>query len=280
MEETALVTQEQPKPALNKPIVNPDDIIQYHKEVTSIIQKALSESTDYGKIPGCGDKPVLLKPGAERLCLAFGARPKYELVSSEIDHNVENIFIKKKKVWRNQFNGDRSYDLVEQEGKSFGAYRYVYKCFIEKDGKILGEGEGVCSTYESKYIDRPRDSENTVCKMSQKRAFVAAVLHSFGLSDRFTQDIDDINPTQEPPIQATAMPTTNMHNDGIPFDPIIETYAETLEQKKSLVLIASEFGITKKEDLRELSKAMVGKPVATIRDDIEAYIRLPRSETR
>jgi len=274
MEDTAITVAEH-KPSLNKPIAKPSDIIEYHKEVTSLIQNALTEEKDYGKIPGCGDKPVLLKPGAERLCLAFGARPRYELVSSEIDHNIENSFTKKKKVWRNQYKGDRSYDLVEQEGKSFGAYRYIYKCFIEKDGKTLGEGEGVCSTFESKYIDRPRDSENTVCKMAQKRAFVAAVLHSFGLSDRFTQDIEEISIVDTSVVETT-MPKTKQYNDDLPFDSIVETYQESNEQKIALAKIAREFNIKEPDDLRELSKAMIGKPVATIKDDIEAYISLPR----
>src|SRR5690606_11474960 len=74
---------------------------------------------------------------------------------------------------------------------SLGLYRYVYKCRIVRNGQTIAEGVGTCSTLESKYIDRPRDCENTVCKMAQKRAFVAATLHAFGLSDRFTQDIED-----------------------------------------------------------------------------------------
>jgi hypothetical protein len=59
-------------------------------------------------------------------------------------------------------------------------------------GDIVGEGLGACSTLESKYIDRPRDLENTVIKMAQKRGAVAAALNAFALSDRFTQDLEDL----------------------------------------------------------------------------------------
>jgi hypothetical protein len=48
-----------------------------------------------------------------------------------------------------------------------------------------------CSTLESKYIDRPRDSENTVVQMAAKRAYIAAIRQTLGLSDQFTQDVED-----------------------------------------------------------------------------------------
>src|SRR5690606_10620038 len=59
-------------------------------------------------------------------------------------------------------------------------------------GVVIGEGVGSCSTMESKYIDRPRDCENTALKMAKKRAYVDATLTTFGLSDQFTQDVEDM----------------------------------------------------------------------------------------
>jgi hypothetical protein len=188
---TDLTTTQSPSLTLVTPIAKPLELIKYHAEVAKLIQEGLTENTDYGTIPGT-DKPTLLKPGAERLCLAFGATPKYTLVSAEIDHHREVQWEKKKKKWRNEYKGDRRFDNVIEQGTSIGVYRYVYKCTIVRpDGRILGECEGVCSTMESKFVDRPRDCENTAAKMAQKRAFVGAVLSAFGLSNRFTQDVED-----------------------------------------------------------------------------------------
>jgi hypothetical protein len=159
---------------LLRPVASPTQLIERHKEITVLIQEALEEKIDYGPIPGTNGKNVLLKPGAERLCVAFGCHPEYKVMTADADHEKVN-----------------SYTKYNKQEKSFGFYRYVIGCDLVKDGKVVGNGIGSCSTMESKYISRPRDCENTVLKMAQKRAFVAAVLNTFALSDRFTQDVED-----------------------------------------------------------------------------------------
>ena len=52
---------------------------------------------------------------------------------------------------------------------------------------------GSCNNFESKYRTlNPYDVKNTLEKMAEKRALVAAVLIGTALSDLFTQDIEDI----------------------------------------------------------------------------------------
>ncbi len=178
--------------SLVHPVARPDELIVFHEEVTQLIQKALKEGIDYGAIPGTGDKPTLLKPGAERLNLAFGASPDYEVTEREVDHDRLVQWSKRKKKWNNKTRDDRSFTWEQEDGTSLGIYRYVTKCrLIRQDGRVLATGIGSCSTMESKYIDRPRDCENTVLKMAQKRAYVAATLNAYGLSNRFTQDVED-----------------------------------------------------------------------------------------
>lgn len=167
---------------LMKPIASPKELIIYHDEMAKIIKDALKEGVDYGTIPGT-KKPTLYKAGAERINIAFGTHPEYYLIEKEADHDRENKYK----------------DRYNKECLSYGLYRYIYKCKIIRntDGATIGEGEGVCSTLEAKYIQRPRDSENTALKMAQKRAFLAATLHTFGLSDRFTQDMEDFHHQEE-----------------------------------------------------------------------------------
>lgn len=167
--------------SLMRPIASPTEMLAYHGQMTDLIRDALKDGVDFGLIPKT-QKPTLYKAGAERLCLAFGCHPEYDIVEKEIDHDREN-------QWQTPY----------KSGVSHGLYRYVYSCRIVRniDRVVIAAANGSCSTLEAKYISRPRDMENTVVKMAQKRAFVAAVLHAFGLSDRFTQDVEDLQIPKE-----------------------------------------------------------------------------------
>lgn len=165
-----------------RPVAQPEDVLAAQTETRNLVSKALEEGRDFGTIPGT-HKPSLLKPGAERINAAFGVAPRYRVTEREIDHDREVHWQKQNR------HGER-------EGTSYGLYRYVVECELvhRESGVPVGQGIGSCSTMESKYIDRPRDLENTVLKMAQKRAFIAATLNAYGLSDQFTQDIED-NPS-------------------------------------------------------------------------------------
>lgn len=200
------------RPVLLRPIAGPHEIVAAHEEAVKLIEEALTRGIDFGVIPGTGDKPALLKPGAERLCLAFGVAAEFEIIEQEVDHSFINTFtaakwvtkpkpqgwqaLKEQGIGRNKKFGDRWawQEKVEQEITATGLYRYAMRCVLKdrSAGQVVGQGVGSCSSLESKYADRPRDCENTVLKMSKKRSLVDAVLNTFGLSDRFTQDTEEI----------------------------------------------------------------------------------------
>lgn len=172
---------------LIRPVASIDEIVQAQESVREIIQKALKPGRDYGTIPGT-NKPTMYKAGAERTCAAFAVYPDYEILEKEIDHNHENVYMGWE--WHPTIRGKK----VDVEKKSYGLYRYVIKCKIihRESGLVIGSGVGSCSSLESKYISRPRDLENTILKMAKKRAYVDATLSTFGLSDQFTQDVEDM----------------------------------------------------------------------------------------
>ncbi len=178
-----------PQPVL-MPVVSPTAMIEQHEAIVQLIGKVLKKEVDYGEIPGTNrrgnkQKLVLLKPGAERLCLSFGIRPEFEIIEQEKDHDRVNNFIKK------QWN-DQTRRKEEVKGTSYGLYRFVLRCTLYTvDGRKAGQGLGSCSTMEAKYVDRPRDLENTVLKMARKRAHVDATINALGLSNRFDQDLED-----------------------------------------------------------------------------------------
>lgn len=161
-----------------RPIARPSEVLAVQEETRELVKQALAKDRDYGVIPGTGTKPTLLKPGAERVALAFGCYyGEPEILEREIDHDREVKWAK----------GGKS-------GTSYGLYRYVVRVPVvsRETGVVVGSGIGACSTMESKYVSRPRDSENTVLKMAFKRAIVAGCLTTFGLSDQFTQDVEDL----------------------------------------------------------------------------------------
>lgn len=210
-------------PALIRPVASPKALIEAHKEGVELINQVLEAGRDYGVIPGTGDKPVLLKPGAERLLTAFGTFADPVIVESEVDHDRDVRYsltkwepsdarpsrkdadrMKAEGIgrWKKTANGFVWQTRVEEAGTSIGFYRYVVKCNIvhRQTGAVIASGVGSCSTMESKYIRSPRDFENTVLKMAKKRAMVDATLNAFGLSERFTQDVEDL-PNDEAPAE-------------------------------------------------------------------------------
>ena len=159
--------------------------------IQEVMKNVMQSGTHYGKIPGAGDKPTLLKPGAEKIMATFRLAPDPEIT-----------------------------DLSAN-----GYIRYQIKCrLISPGGRYLGAGVGEASTDEEKYKWRavvstveweatpeterrtkfkrdgwvkqirtnPADLANTVLKMAKKRALVDAVLTVTAASDIFTQDIEDI----------------------------------------------------------------------------------------
>lgn len=172
---TGLVLAEPRRMELVRPLASPTDLLKARSETRDAIVQVLKQGTDIIRVPKT-DKDCLSKAGAETVCFIFGCHPEYTVVEQEIDHDRENEYE----------------DRYKGACVSIGLYRFIVRArIVRQDGLVVGEGIGSCSTLESKYISRPRDCENTALKMAQKRAFVAAVLNGFGLSDRLTQDVED-----------------------------------------------------------------------------------------
>lgn len=182
------------------------------------VRPLLMKDVDFGVIPGTNNKPVLLKPGAEKLCNAFNLCPEFEIA-----------------------------DTVKNWDADKPLFYFQYRCKLVDiaTGKVVATGLGSCNSMESKY--RWRDAKrtcptcgkelrkskdkpefycwtktggcgavfkendpavasqqlgkvpnedifsqiNTLDKMAQKRALIAAVLIGCNASRDFTQDIDE-----------------------------------------------------------------------------------------
>src|SRR5437660_666259 len=99
--------------------------IERRNALVAFVQQLMVEDRDFGKIPGV-DKPSLLKPGAEKLVTFFGLSPEFITTAETED-------------WTG----------AEHKGEPFFYYRY--KCRLTRDGRVIGEGEGSCNSWEVKY---------------------------------------------------------------------------------------------------------------------------------
>lgn len=230
------------------PVMNLEVALQRREYLVKFVKSIMREGQDFGKIPGAGDKPTLLKPGAEKLATFFGLTPVFIPVSVTED-------------WT---------------GADFGGepfFNYRYKCELWRAGNLIATAEASCNSHESKYRYRKgervcpqcgatairkakeedrgyycwrkiegcgatfpngdkriesqevgrilnpdvADQVNTMQKMSQKRALVASILLAVNASEFFTQDIEDLTDhtvdstaTVVAP-QADKKPTSNGH---------------------------------------------------------------------
>lgn len=120
---------------------------------------------DFGVIPKT-KKPTLFKSGAEKICMGYGLLQQYEIESK-----------------------------IEQGGKE-PFFFYNVKCKLVKvvNGVeyVLASAYGSANTSEKRNgFNSPYDAANSTLKMAQKRALVAAALSISGLSDAFTQDMEN-----------------------------------------------------------------------------------------
>lgn len=84
-------------------------------------------------------------------------------------------------------------DTWQMLGEQKGLVAYICELYNSK-GEMMGEGRGAASMSES------GATPNTIIKKAEKRAQMDAILRTGGLSDVFTQDLDDM----DQPIQNTS----------------------------------------------------------------------------
>lgn len=120
---------------------------------------------DFGVIPKT-KKPTLFKSGAEKVCMGYGLFPKYDIFSKAENFGKEPMFY------------------------------YCVRCdlatIVNGTQYVITSAFGSANTGEKRNgFNSPYDAANGTLKMAQKRALVAAALSISGLSDAFTQDMEN-----------------------------------------------------------------------------------------
>lgn len=216
----------QPESGLLAPAGTIEELVGRYELQSEFINKVMKEGVDYGRIPGAGQKKVLLKAGAEKITTLFGLSIQFP---KELQERIED--------WTGEIHGFEPFFFYEDT------------CQLSKDGVLIAEASGSCNSWEKKYRFRQPDLKcpmcgregtvfrsknegegwfcwrkkggcgenfpadladiieqdttpvknpfifdlvNTFKKMSQKRALVAATLMAGNVSDHFTQDLEDM----------------------------------------------------------------------------------------
>lgn len=149
---------------------------QIREVINEYIKNNMVAGKDFGSInvQGKASKPSLFKPGAEKFCGLFKIRPSFR----------------------------KDNETVDMLGNTAGIIAYICD-LVDGQGRVVGEGRGTSS------VD-PKGSDfniNKAVKIAEKRAQIDAVLRTGGLSDFFTQDMEDA------PKDQTRSINTTTHNE-------------------------------------------------------------------
>jgi len=188
--------------------------------IQQIMEGVMKKDEHYGVIPGCGDKPSLLQPGAQKLALTFGFAPEYRIEKNDLPkgHREYEITCRLTHRQTGSFIGEGVGLCSSMENKYRfrtgpkeltdrqvpRAYWDLRKGDPKAAMKLIGKGNGTAKGPDGQWYitegggekvenDNPADTFNTIKKMAKKRAFVDAVLTATAASDIFTQDIEDMD---------------------------------------------------------------------------------------
>ena len=206
-----------------------------------LVRSQFKQNHDFGVIPGTGNKPTLLKPGAEKIVMLLGLTSEYEVIESTRDFEK-------------------------------GFFQYQIKCKLIKNGTIVTEGMGAANTKERKYLKQdPFSVDNTVLKMAKKRALVDAALLVGSLSDIFTQDIEDMDLRGE----STHQERYYTDQDGtISTAQAKRIYAIAKGEKSLINPVMEKYGYKKSEEIKKTDYDAI---CAEVTKNREAYDKMAES---
>lgn len=193
------------------------DVRQQVNLIQEVMRDVMQNGTHYGTVPGCGDKPTLLQPGAHKLLMTFRlvADPEMTILSLERGHrevrckvrilSQAGVLLGAGVGTCSTMEGKFRFRKAEQKCPSCGKETIIkgrqeygggWLCYQKRGGcgAKFKEGDAAIENQNMGRVehDNPADYYNTVEKMAYKRALVSATLTVTAASDIFTQDIEDM----------------------------------------------------------------------------------------
>lgn len=185
-----------------------------------------------------------MKSGVDFYTLQMGGRETKPSLSKPGSEKVLSLF-----SWRAEFVKDT--ETWEMMGSKEGLLCYICKLYTLKDARLVGEGRGA---RDSK---KDNGDVNKAIKMAEKSAQIDAILRTGGLSDLFTQDIEDMGMADAEP--SVRMPPYQVKPIAYPkFDETKD--AAPLSEEK---FVADEVEEITKEGIKDLLTQLGKKSTKT-----------------
>ena len=220
--------------------------------IKQVMEQNMTDGVDYGKVPGCGDKPGLFQPGAQKLCMMFNLSVSLREETTVDYHNFHRSY----RVTVRVENASKHAEGVGECSTLESKYRYrstsklcpacqkptVFKdkkgdgwyCWAKKGGcgAQFKTGSPDCKAIDSQDAgkvenENPPDHWNTVRKMAFKRAHVHATINFTNTSELWSQDLEDladngvVPPVDRPAKAAEARASkqdSGPEEDDLPFE--------------------------------------------------------------
>lgn len=212
--------------------ISVQEVVDQRDKIKQVMAAAMTADVHYGVIPGTKGKPTLLKPGAETICVTLRLAPHYK--SERIFHDdghltvISEVRLEHIPTGLTIATGEGLCSSREEKYAYRGGARLCpacgtanikrskypprandypgansndppgWYCFAKTGGcgtNFAHNDERIMSQSEEKQPNpNLPDTWNTVMKMANKRALIAAVLNGTAASDIFTQDLEDSAP--------------------------------------------------------------------------------------
>lgn len=196
-------------------------VIERLSLVQELMRRAMVANVDYGQIPGTNSKPTLLKSGAEKICVMFRLCPIYQTAktwdgkhltveSTCIICDLEGHHLGQASSMCSTKETKYAYRKQERTCPSCGKATIIkgkaeygggWLCFTKKggcnakfpdnDNRIAGQSVGRVDNEDI------ADSYNTVLRIAEKRAYIAAVRLVTGSSALFDEDTPEMERPEE-----------------------------------------------------------------------------------
>ncbi len=213
------------------PVMSIGVAVQRRNTIVEAVQKLMKEGQDFGAIPGT-TKPTLLQPGADKLNNLFGLVPRFFINDKEEDwtgerHGGEPFFSYTVTCqlhrgdfllgegsgscnsWESKYRYRKSERVCPSCGKDSiikgkSEYGGGWLCFPKKGGcgAKFKDNDPAIKEQITGRVTNPEifDQVNTILKMANKRAKIAATLNATSAHEFFTQDMEDIQHIEPEPM--------------------------------------------------------------------------------
>ena len=221
------------------PEIGADELVARMAVIQQAADKAMVANVDYGVIPGT-DKPTLLKPGAEKLGVLF--QLDIQITSEKTWGPGDHLTVVSKATAFHAPSGSRlgfGEGICSTRERKYGIRQGMptcpncgkqnirrsknptpqesFYCWAKKGGCGAKFGDHDATIVNQPQGDipnpNPADLVNTLQKMAQKRALVAATLLAVNASEFFTQDVEDMAGFGDDIIDGQWMPADTLNDE-------------------------------------------------------------------